>query len=232
MTQDRKERSITPVFYAMSKILTADAPYHVSERLIVLAVVQRMNREGSSWPSLADIAKRTGLDRRTVSKWLSLHLNGPAPLLARHWVPGRRSPTYTLVRDPIKFAEGRDTARADVQDDLPKTWDETEGAQTDPPKTRDVPTRAEQDDPPSGANASSLRCNAIHTTVQNDPPKTFMKTIMKTSMKTNAPNGALTDSRPLTDEEIDDYLARYQRGSENRESAIKRLGLLRAGGRA
>lgn len=87
MTDDSEEQHVAPLFHALGKLLTANAPYHPTERLIVLAIVMRMNRDGVCWPSLADIAKRTGLNRRTASKWLSRHLNGPAPLLSRRLVP-------------------------------------------------------------------------------------------------------------------------------------------------
>ena len=211
MSSDGENNRLTPLFHAMSKLLTANAPYHATERLIVLAIVRRMNTEGACWPSLADIARRTGLDRRTVSKRLNAHLNGPAPLLKRQWVPEHRSPTYILVRDPGAFAEARDAARVDVQND--------------PSKTDEAPTA--QNDPPAGANGSSLGSNAFHPPVQCVPPKTIMKTIMKT--EATAPTGVSPRRRPLSDEEVDGYLARYQRQGETRSEAIRRLGLVQAG---
>ena len=216
MTDDSEEQSLTPLFHVMSKLLTANARYHPTERLIVLAIVQRMSREGVCWPSLADIARRTGLDRRTVTKWLSRHLRGPGPLLARTWVPEHKSPTYSLVRDPVAFAKARDASRSDVQHVPPTTCSDPAGV---------------QNEPPAGANGSSLGSNAFHPPVQCVPPKTIMKTNMKTIMKTEAtaPTGVSPRRRPLSDEEVDGYLARYQRQGETRSEAIRRLGLVQAG---
>ena len=105
---------LSPLGIALRRLFVPNAPYRPLERLVVLAIIARMSKKRTvAWPSIADIAKRTGMGPRTVSRWLTRHLDGPAPLLARSWKTGRRTPLYELVRDPEAFAAARDQVRAD-----------------------------------------------------------------------------------------------------------------------
>ena len=75
--------------------LSRPGPWTTSERWIVLLVVRRMridpkNDEHVSWPSMRDIAKRSGSSVATVKRALARHCNGPLPLLSASSY-GRRS---------------------------------------------------------------------------------------------------------------------------------------------
>ena len=180
----------TPMLYGMRKLFAAEAPYRPLDRLIVFAVVVRMNTFGICWPSLADISKRTALSKRTVTKFLGVHLNGPAPLLARSWVPGRRSPTYTLVRDPIAFAAARDSHRDEAVHEVPpKTRGDREGVHAVHPKTREETAPREMHEVHATQAQGAPQASATCTSPMHDtPPKTSMKTSKKKSATT--PDGA------------------------------------------
>jgi DNA-binding MarR family transcriptional regulator len=53
-------------------------------RMVLVAIAERINRQGYAWPSLSDLARRSGADRRTVARSLR-HLEARGELrIERH----------------------------------------------------------------------------------------------------------------------------------------------------
>ena len=109
------------VSFALDRLADRNAPYSAAERWVVLMIVRRMrlnpaDGEYASFPSMRDIARRSGLNVSTVKRLLKAHCDGPLPLLCRTR-PGEtfgrrhRSYRFVLVRHPEAFARARDQKR-------------------------------------------------------------------------------------------------------------------------
>ena len=97
--EKRSDGRSSPWRIVERRVLSASAPYSASERLVAWAISSRMNKAGECWPSVADIAARTGLSPRTVQRALQTLCDGDHPLYHRVWDGGHRTPTYRLIRD-------------------------------------------------------------------------------------------------------------------------------------
>ena len=99
------DRPMTRLFVVKKRVLSPDCPYTPNERLVALAIADRM-WTGPWMMSYQDIAKRTGLSPRTVQRCVKTLCDGPLPLFTRT-KGGHRAYTFELVSAPTKFAAAR-----------------------------------------------------------------------------------------------------------------------------
>lgn len=88
------KRPLSPSFRVKDYILSADCPLKMNERLVALAVADRMGRSGVSWPGYADLTARTGIPRRTVVRCMEALCTGPNAIFTRRYVKGRGKKCY------------------------------------------------------------------------------------------------------------------------------------------
>ena len=75
------------------------APEHwtTGTRLVAIALADRVNGDGNCWPSLADVARRTGMSERQVRRHIrQLEADGALTNLGQR--PGRQGPTSNMWR--------------------------------------------------------------------------------------------------------------------------------------
>jgi hypothetical protein len=102
--------------------------YATAERVVVLVVVRAMSCDGGSgefncFLSYSTIAKWSGISVASVKRMLQKHCDGPGPLVYRSMTGETRGHhhacyRFTLVRQPERFAEARDAARAEREKDV------------------------------------------------------------------------------------------------------------------
>lgn len=88
-----------PVVIVKDYILTPGCKLSPSARLVALAVADRMNGAGESFPGYEDIARRTGVSQRHVGACLRELCCGERPLFSRRFDKGhgRKCYRYTLM---------------------------------------------------------------------------------------------------------------------------------------
>lgn len=75
-------------------ILSPDCGWSSQKRLVALAIADRMNRAGISWPGYDDIAIRAGVHRSTVVKVTKELCEGPQAIFNRAFAKGRGQKSY------------------------------------------------------------------------------------------------------------------------------------------
>jgi hypothetical protein len=106
------ETKVNALILVKRVMFCAGAPWTATERLVALAVADRM-RDGKCWPGVDDIAGRTGCGERTVRRALKALCTGPDRLFDREPRPsnrGRRSDLFTLCANVVT-ADVQATAR-------------------------------------------------------------------------------------------------------------------------
>ena len=93
-----------PFLRVKKRVLAASCTLSPSERLVALALADRMNQEGRCWPGYQDIATRTGYSVSTVGRCLETLCDGEQPLVLRRSRGGGRGYIYELVSNPAKLA--------------------------------------------------------------------------------------------------------------------------------
>ena len=107
--------------YVRKLVLREKSPYSPAQRLVCLAIADRMSQDQGRWVAfmgLPDIAKRTGYSVKTISRSIDALKNSSEPLF-RIYLGGvtRGVPHscygFELVRNPRAFAEARDRTRTE-----------------------------------------------------------------------------------------------------------------------
>ena len=109
---DRQLYDLPPVNFVRHYVFRRHPERHTAnEKIVILCAADAMNLRDECWLSVATIAKRTGLSKRTVQRTLKKQKDSPWPLL-RIDPRTRACHTFRLVRSPEQFASDRDAARA------------------------------------------------------------------------------------------------------------------------
>lgn len=117
MTTTPTAAKIPPRTLVERRLRSKDCTLPPRARSVALALCTYLDPAGTAWPSVAGLAVMTGLCRRTVQSALGELCDGSAPLFARSWpesTRGRahRTPRYSVVLSPERFAAKRDQSRA------------------------------------------------------------------------------------------------------------------------
>ena len=108
--------------YVRKLVLREKSPYSPAQRLVCLAIADRMSRDDrDKWVAfmgLPDLAKRTGYSVKTISRSIDALKNSPEPLFRIYLGGVTRGITHNcygfeLVRNPKAFAEARDRTRTE-----------------------------------------------------------------------------------------------------------------------
>ena len=108
--------------YVRKLVLREKSPYSSTQRLVCLAIADRMSRDDQdkwvAFMGLPDLAKRTGYSVKTISRSIDALKNSPEPLFRIYLGGVTRGIAHScygfeLVRNPKAFAEARDRTRTE-----------------------------------------------------------------------------------------------------------------------
>lgn len=115
--EDGKEGKRGPTWFILKRVRAADCKLQPLDRwlAVVLAEYAGLNPSGEAWPSVSTLARDTGLSCSRVKEGLAALCAGPLPLFAKSWAPSiennRKTPTFTVVKEPAAYAAAREAGR-------------------------------------------------------------------------------------------------------------------------